>query len=351
MLQMITRKVDTTQPIRVERLKYPLYYADNSAHEFIISLFNGEEPQQIEQGTQISCYLIRGDDCTVLFSGSFTDNTITAVLPQSCYSFTGRFQLVIKAATENSALTVFACDGDILNTTTDSLIDPEDVVPSIDDLLAQITRMETASTNAENIYETVRTALANGELNGHDLTVHGYYETFADLQAAIPNPSAGDCYGVGNEPPFSIYIYDGVNNQWVDNGKIADAESVKKMVLDVVAATYQTKLSVSERNGRINQEFAYGDGYVETKRFGKVVNGIVNIRARTTVSTVENITVATNLYKPVNASYAQCVYVDLTGGTTFSGYVDFNGNLILYGRNMNLSGHYIHGLLTYMTNE
>lgn len=59
---------------------------------------------------------------------------------------------------------------------------------------------------------------------GKDFQILGYYKTFAELQASVRNPDAGDAYGIGTETPYDIYVYDGVNKVWVNNGPIQGPE-------------------------------------------------------------------------------------------------------------------------------
>ena len=59
---------------------------------------------------------------------------------------------------------------------------------------------------------------------GKDFSVLGQFASLAALEAAITDPEAGDAYAVGNSAPYNIYIYDGVNNTWVDNGTIQGAK-------------------------------------------------------------------------------------------------------------------------------
>jgi len=59
---------------------------------------------------------------------------------------------------------------------------------------------------------------------GQDFMILGYYETLTHLQATVPNPVAGDTYGVGATAPYDIYIWYGVNSQWVNNGNIQGPE-------------------------------------------------------------------------------------------------------------------------------
>lgn len=59
---------------------------------------------------------------------------------------------------------------------------------------------------------------------GAGFLVNGYYATVSALEASVQNPAAGDAYGVGTSAPYDIYIYDGVNNTWVNNGPLQGAK-------------------------------------------------------------------------------------------------------------------------------
>lgn len=55
---------------------------------------------------------------------------------------------------------------------------------------------------------------------GKDFVIIGYYASLSELQSAVTSPIAGAAYGVGTTAPYNIYIWDGVNSRWVDNGTI-----------------------------------------------------------------------------------------------------------------------------------
>ena len=57
-----------------------------------------------------------------------------------------------------------------------------------------------------------------GRVKGRDFTILGFYPTLEELQAAVPDPEAGVAYGVGVDPPYTIYIWDAVNLVWENNG-------------------------------------------------------------------------------------------------------------------------------------
>lgn len=62
---------------------------------------------------------------------------------------------------------------------------------------------------------------------GSGLTVLGYFETASDLSAEVIDPLPGDAYGVGTGEPYDIYIYDGINGVWVNNGPLQGAKGDK----------------------------------------------------------------------------------------------------------------------------
>lgn len=59
---------------------------------------------------------------------------------------------------------------------------------------------------------------------GSGFKVLGYYATESALSAAVTNPEAGDAYGVGATDPYDIYIWDGANSKWVNNGALQGAK-------------------------------------------------------------------------------------------------------------------------------
>ena len=62
---------------------------------------------------------------------------------------------------------------------------------------------------------------------GSGFAVLGYFANVSLLQTNVTNPSAGDAYGVGENEPYDIYIWDGKNSQWVNNGPLQGAKGDK----------------------------------------------------------------------------------------------------------------------------
>lgn len=57
---------------------------------------------------------------------------------------------------------------------------------------------------------------------GMGLTVRGFFDSLAALQAGVPSPVLGEAYGVGSGAPYDIHIWDG--KAWVNNGPLQGAK-------------------------------------------------------------------------------------------------------------------------------
>ena len=62
---------------------------------------------------------------------------------------------------------------------------------------------------------------------GTSFTIHGYYPDLESLIEAVPSPSAGEAYGIGESAPYDIYVYDAVSREWVNNGAIQGPQGQK----------------------------------------------------------------------------------------------------------------------------
>lgn len=75
--------------------------------------------------------------------------------------------------------------------------------------------------------QAVKAAADAGKFNGKDgksFEIKGYYASTAALEEGVPEPAPGDAYCVGSTAPYDVYIYDGVNGEWINNGTIQGAK-------------------------------------------------------------------------------------------------------------------------------
>ena len=75
---------------------------------------------------------------------------------------------------------------------------------------------------------------------GSGFAVLGYFANEEALASAVPAPDPGDAYGVGTGDPYDIYIWDGVNLQWVNNGPLQGAKGDPGTAATVTVGTVTT---------------------------------------------------------------------------------------------------------------
>ena len=121
-------------------LNHALGAGDEKANRFGVRVFRNGEPENL--GTNCSGYFIRADGETVVISGSgsttVSGNTAYVTLPETCYAVEGNFSRAIKATTTGQTATLRIVDGVVSKTTTDVIVDPGTVIPSVEDLIAAI---------------------------------------------------------------------------------------------------------------------------------------------------------------------------------------------------------------------
>lgn len=134
-----------------------LLTGDKQAHTFRIAVSRSGEDASLT-GASVSAYFVRADGVTVPITGSAEGSAAVVTLPEGCYRVPGRFQLVVKLSMDSGISTIFWGDGAVASSSTDAIIDEEDVIPSLDELLAQIAAAEAAAANASSAASSANTA-------------------------------------------------------------------------------------------------------------------------------------------------------------------------------------------------
>lgn len=151
-------KNDLKKPVSVKQLSGNLFSADNGGNLIGVEVTDDGSPASLSGS--VYGYVIRADGATVVVQGSLSSNKASITLPTSCYAVVGQISIVIKVGTT----TVGACVGYVYRSTTDTIVDPGSVVPSIAELLALIGDCEaatTAATSAASSANSAASAIAN----------------------------------------------------------------------------------------------------------------------------------------------------------------------------------------------
>lgn len=190
-------KADLQAPVTVKRIDGNLFSGDNQGNLVGVTVTDAGEPATLSG--EVRGYFIRSDGNTVIMSGTIDGNKVTVVLPSACYTVVGQFSLVIKVG----QVAVGACTGYVYQSNTDSTVDPEHVIPDIDQLLTRVEALEgrattlegdvSAQNNTINAIEdglaiiatgNVHPAIANGQfvyVKGHSRLAEGLYRATASI--------------------------------------------------------------------------------------------------------------------------------------------------------------------------
>lgn len=138
-------KTDLKQPIKVKQLQGNLFSGDNNGNLIGVEVLDNGSPATLS-GNVVG-YIIRADGETVAVNGELVNNKASITLPSSAYVVVGQASIVIKVGT----VTVCACVAYVYRTSTDTLVDPGHIIPSLEELLEKIDDCETATANANKV--------------------------------------------------------------------------------------------------------------------------------------------------------------------------------------------------------
>lgn len=132
---------------------------DNLAHTWRVRVFDGGEAVALT-GATVTGYFVRTDGNTVAVQGRVEGNTVAVTLAQACYAFEGDLKGVMRLTLGGKTVTLSVLTLMVRKVLTDAIIDPGNVIPSLEDLLAQIEAMETATAAANTAAGAANTAAA-----------------------------------------------------------------------------------------------------------------------------------------------------------------------------------------------
>lgn len=130
---------DLQRPLTVALLPGSLFTGDDRANRINVRVYDGGQAASLA-GT-VTAYLIRSDDSTLIITGTLAGDTASITLPEAAYICPGPLDIVIKLTGQHTA-TIGACRAYVTRTSTDTIADPDRVIPSLDELLAMVERLE-----------------------------------------------------------------------------------------------------------------------------------------------------------------------------------------------------------------
>lgn len=291
-LGVFKRKIDVAAEIQMTPLKSLYASGDKDAHSFEFLLFNGGEELDLS-GAQVNGYFIRADGYTVLITGTAAKNTVSLTLSESCYAIVGQFSLAVKIKFGDKRKTVFAGYGYVTRSTTDAIIDPGARIPSLDELLAQLDALKTATSEAQKAATAANNAYQRADAATQQATASAASANAAAQRADAAakgweNDKASDSAKLGGKAPeYYIRVRNLLDNSNFSNpinqrGKAVYESgfgmTIDRWYLGHSAASSGGKASLTIYNGGISVRNTTGEAqsyaYIQTRvAKEEVVNG------------------------------------------------------------------------------
>ena len=127
---------DLKKPVKVHYLDGNVFSVDNKGNLVGVEVFDNGIAANLS-GT-VSGTVIRPDGATVGVSGTLSSNKAYIVLPQAAYALPGTISIVVKLTTETETTTLLAVVANVYMSSTDSIVDPGTIIPSVEALIAAI---------------------------------------------------------------------------------------------------------------------------------------------------------------------------------------------------------------------
>lgn len=127
---------DLREAVKVRYIDGNVFSQDNQGNIIGVSIFDGGVSATLS-GT-VSANVIRADGTTVAVDGTLSGNKCSVVLPQSAYAVPGVISIIIKLTSGSDITTVCAVVSNVYMSSTDTVVDPGTIIPSIEALIAEI---------------------------------------------------------------------------------------------------------------------------------------------------------------------------------------------------------------------
>lgn len=216
----INLNCELTQPVKVQYLDGNLFRMDNAGNTAHVYVYYNGQPQEIVGS--VSADVIRADGSTVAVTGAMSGNRVYVIFPQSVYAVPGVLSVVIKVTEGTTTTTIAAFVANVYQSSTDTVVDPGTIIPSVDALISAI---QTAVASIPSDYSALLATIAT------------------DYSPSKPYPNVGSYAWYGGVLKRSIVpittaeTYD--SSHWT-NAILCDDVSALKSALPSIANSFYT---------------------------------------------------------------------------------------------------------------
>ena len=211
--------IDLTSGLIQQPIKPQLMKGDKRANTIIVVLTEDKKPVDLSGVTVTGSFISPVGGVEIPLAGSVNGNEASVVLADECYAEEGFFEANVKLTVGETSRTILSITGHVLSKGSGAVIDVGDVIPSVDDIIAQMETMRvvTAQTIAarDQALEAAKSA---------NFTVLDRFERYDELTALHPTGKAGEAYAVGTAEYNNVYIWGVDTLSWVNIGPVQGAQ-------------------------------------------------------------------------------------------------------------------------------
>lgn len=257
-MAMITElNCNIREAVHVKYLDGNLFSQDVYGNAIRVIVMDGDEPATLA-GT-VSGTAIREDGSTVALTDSRIDENIaTVVLPAAAYTVPGVLAITIKISDTNTVTTLAYVVANVYRTSTDTVVDPGTIIPSITSLIEQIAEA-VASIPADYsslwaaLAETFNASKSGGYAVGEYVTYDGGLYRFKNAHTGSWSSSDVDAVNLGS----------GIAKNASDISDLKSAINYNDyLVPETFSTTYTRSASIKEEDGTNGTE-GFRTGYID----------------------------------------------------------------------------------------
>lgn len=257
-------------------------------------------------------YVIREDGKTVVVNGERNGNTAYIVLPESAYAVPGRIQIAIRLISGSTKTVLLAAIAYVTRTTTGTIIDPGEVIPSLEELLAKLDEMDDAIAAAEQATDGANAAAhgadnaasgANAAAQGATAAASNAATRMANMLSCLgPVYNANTIYHPNDYAVYNDQLYQRIGNGTTQNtaptnttyweivtvaGELSDIyDDAFVQVNDAIMRLFNDIPIVTDYDS--TKTYSYGDLYVNNNEVWEYRNEIMSIKAHFDVGDLIN---------------------------------------------------------------
>ena len=157
---------------------------DNLAHTWMLFVLRDGMPANLS-GATATAYFIRNDGNTVVVAGTVAGNVCSYTMLSTCYAVVGPLRCVLKIYSSTlGTVTLMDKIVQVRQGVGGQIIDPGQIIPSLDELYARLDAMQQATTgaiaakdNANSVAAGLESRIAAGEVNATNLVTNGGFSS------------------------------------------------------------------------------------------------------------------------------------------------------------------------------